>query len=122
VNESLRATFEAHRNGSIEMGTMTNLGGNSKYPKRKQRLNSKAIKNITKMVIFSSFLNVLGTAPYTGTYILGNFAISQSDVSRFAIILLYLAPGLNIFIYFFFNKLYQDALKDYLRKIFNHFI
>jgi hypothetical protein len=82
-----------------------------------------ATKNITRMVIFHSLLNITGTVPFIiyATLNYGRFVTTTQqfiDFANVASIFLYLTPGLNIFIYYFFNKLYREVFQDYFKKIF----
>lgn len=87
-----------------------------------ERANS--IKNITKMVVFQALLNVIGTFTYIIYYILNNSKLVPVTSDHFtnflnvSFIFLYCTPGLNIFIYYFFNKLYNEILNRYFKKIF----
>jgi hypothetical protein len=85
--------------------------------------NSRATKNITRMVIFHALLNVTGTVPFTIYFILNSgklVAATQqfNDFTQVAVIFLYGAPGLNLFIYYLFNKLYKEVFQGYFKKIF----
>jgi hypothetical protein len=83
-----------------------------------------ATKNITRMVIFHTLLNITGTFPIIVYNILNYGKLvsvtSQqfNDFYNVAVIIIYGAPGLNIFIYYFFNKLYREVFRGYLKKIF----
>lgn len=82
--------------------------------------NSEAIKNMTKLVIFSSFLNVIGFTPYAAVYILDQTIFTPVQIFVYYSIsnlLLNVSPIFDICIYYFFNKLYRDVFKSYLKKI-----
>jgi hypothetical protein len=103
-------------------------GGGQAQQRRHQSVDqrkrsARATKNITRMVVFQALLNVTGTAPYIIYFILVNsdlVAVTQQFLTYagVSLIFLYCTPGLNIFIYYFFNKLYKKVLKSYFKKIF----
>jgi hypothetical protein len=96
----------------------------SQVEKAKKKENSKAIKNIIRMVIFASFLNVLGTATSIVNFLLNISKLVPStsqqftDFTNVSTIILYLTPGLDILMYYLFNKNFRDVLKAYVKKIF----
>lgn len=84
-------------------------------------INSNAIRNITRLVIFTSFLNIICATPYTIVYILEHTVYSFGQLLLFSSIsytLLICTPTLDIFVYYFFNRLYRDVLKSYFKKFF----
>lgn len=82
------------------------------------KMNVKATKNITRMVIFVSFLNIMTIVPYAGLWLISQLVTLPADYVNCANLLFLLAPGCEIFGYYSFNKLYRRTLKDYLKKIF----
>lgn len=112
-------------------GVSTNQDVNNQqtaaHVNNKQSENAKAIKNIIQMVIFASFLNVLGTFTSIVNFYLNllklvpNTSQQLADFSSVSAIILYLTPGLDIFMYYFCNKNYRDVLIGYLKKIFFFF-
>jgi hypothetical protein len=96
----------------------------SQVEKAKKQENSKAIKNIIRMVIFVSFLNVLGTVMSIVNFLFNTSKLvsitSQqfTDFTNVSAIILYLTPGLDILMYYLFNKNFRDVLKAYVKKIF----
>lgn len=109
--------------------TQNTIGNNkskkeNKNKKNNNNENKKATRNMTRMAILTSFMNVVGTCPYTILYILQNAGASvriSNDVNNVIYILLFGYPGLNIFIYILYNKLYRDVLVGYFKKIINIF-
>lgn len=83
-------------------------------------LNSMMTRNITRMVIVSTFISVLGQLPYSTTYIIQTYvgrSSTLSTASEYATILIILSPSLDFFSYYFFNKLFKNVLNGYFRKI-----
>lgn len=74
------------------------------------------------MVIFSSFMNAIGTIPYSVVFVVEN-AIYEQDkkgiIYNFSIMILHLLLGLDIFVYYFFNVNYREVFNCYLKKIFS---
>lgn len=88
----------------------------------KDKKNSKATKNITLMVIFTSLAFSIGTTPYAVRYILKTLRISlPQDFSDFSLAVLILSHGCNMIIYVLFNKVYRDVLWSYVVFIFRCF-
>lgn len=80
--------------------------------------------SLIRMVIFSSFLNALGTVPYSVVYIIQQI-ISHYMISLFfnlSIVLLYVLLALDTFVYYSFNKLYAKVLRSYFRTVRIRFI
>lgn len=85
---------------------------------------SNVSKNITRMVIISSFLRILGDLPLLFAVVfvsVGSSSVSANIVFYIAGILLFLSPTFDFLVYYFFNKHYRSALNGYVRK-FQHFI
>lgn len=96
--------------------TPVDSGSVDKNIKIRQTANSEAIKNITRLVIFSSLSNIISNTPFTILYILDHSVISQSQVTQLvnvASILLLCGPACDIFIYFFYNIHFRDIFKIY---------
>ena len=90
---------------------------NNKYAKE------KSSRNITQMVFLISCLYFIGNAPLL---IVNNILISYFftqitpvlnilNIISFAV--LFLSHGLNIFIFYFFNKLFRNVLTSYINKL-----
>lgn len=83
---------------------------------------SKAAKHI--MVISVSFLNAIGTIPFAITFILLKFAFTYDEIIDYyntALCLLLLTYASDIFTYYYFNKLYRNVLKGFIKKAFSLF-
>lgn len=77
--------------------------------------------NITKMIIFSSFLNIIGQTPYIVYYILSHSIYTPTqlyDLYNVSLIIIYFGSSLDIFIFYFFNKLYRKILIAYFNFLF----
>lgn len=103
--------------------TPQRFGQNESVVLAQNNASSRAIKNITKMVIFQAFLEVTGTVPYIIWFIMNTAKLVPAsrqftDFSNISLVLLYSVSGFDIFIYYFFNKLYNEVLRGYLKKIF----
>ncbi len=76
---------------------------------------SKASRNVTFMLIMTSFLYVAGNVPF----LVGNTAaylkVSTYFSYWFTITLLNIYPGLKIFVYYLFNKQYRCVLNKYVK-------
>lgn len=115
-NKQVNLSNDRHKN--------TVLGDN--LIEQRNKNNSRATKNITKMVIFQGLLNVTGTVPYGIYFILNQsklVTVTQQfvDFNNAAVLLLYLIPALDIFVYYFFNKLYKEVFLSYLKKIYSFY-
>ena len=82
--------------------------------------NAKMIRNITRMVIVTVFANTLAQIPYSICHIISFAGISNSTASNAlvaATIFIVLMPSIEIFFYYFFNKLFKSVLDSYLKTI-----
>ena len=80
---------------------------------RKKSQKIIASKNITLMVITSSFLNFFGTVPYLVYYILNILLDGSCMLDTLKYIsesIIMIEHSAKIFIYFFFNKLFRQIL------------
>lgn len=113
ISKNSKRTTQSKKSKVAASTTETARGGNQQSP-------DDAMRNITKMVIFTSFSDVLGTIPYAIAYILIHSVYTQAQINTFyqiSLITLNLAPALDILIYYFFNRLFREVLKGYIRKI-----
>ncbi len=77
----------------------------------------KASKNITLMVVWTMNIYIFGNIPYTLAYVFGFFFEYSEKLHMFTTVskaLLFLAHGVNFFIYFAFNTIYRDVFFCYL--------
>ena len=84
----------------------------------------KASRNITLMVVWTCFLYVFGTAPYTLAYIssyLMEYNQNLYSYTIFSLGMLFLAHGVNFFVYFSFNTIFRSVFFGYF-KFFINFI
>ncbi len=71
------------------------------------------------MVIWSSSLFILGNIPYTIEYVRRLFGLDYNPLFyNISLDILFLSHGMNIFIFFAFNKLYRNTLTRYVRFFF----
>ncbi len=83
----------------------------------------RASKNITLMVVWTMHIYIFGNIPYTLVFVFGFFSHPETlhvltTVSKG---LLFLAHGVNFFIYFSFNTMYRDVFFGYLISARNFF-
>ena len=100
------------------------------YEPRKASVNNRkdkaknVSKNVTRMVIFSSLLNAFLQIPYSFFYIQINFDpnITYLKNLRLYSYLIYILgcclPSLDIFCYYFFNRLFKKVCNRYFKRIF----
>lgn len=92
----------------------------------------RANRSITLLVFWMSIFFTIGHGPYAIFIILKNFNDDEESdlydyindaflfsLHRVALSTLVIIHSSNIFIYYFFNKLFQSIFKAYLKKIFN---
>lgn len=92
----------------------------SKNIKNRSCINSKLTKKITKMIIVSSLLHVIGEVPFSVFFNLILFGLANSTVqelSRVSIFFLYLSPTIDIFVYAIFNRHYRTVFWSYSREV-----
>jgi hypothetical protein len=78
----------------------------------------EASKNITLMLIITSFIYIMGTLPsrigrivllfYPSAPYQGNFNIA-------AVLMLYCFPGIKLIVFISFNKLFREQFLEYLK-------
>lgn len=94
-------------------------------PSRPNSSRKKNVRNMSRMVIVSSLLYAIGELPY-GIFFILNVLIAKSPsltmFSTISSIILYLVPSLDIFVYYFFNKLYRTVLNRYFWNVKKFFI
>ncbi len=85
----------------------------------------RASKNITLMVVWTMHIYIFGNIPYTLAYVFGLLFTQYSEkLHMFTTVskgLLFLAHGVNFFIYFSFNTMYRDVFFGYLISARNFF-
>lgn len=94
-----------------------------KVHKNKQsNAEDKASRNLTRMVIISAFLYIIGNVPNSIGYILLQYIPIKSDVIQLTNIIanasLFSTQGMDIFVYYFFNKKYNAILRNLMGKVF----
>nr|QVK45847.1 G protein-coupled receptor [Proales similis] len=76
-------------------------------------------RNITLSILLMSINSIVGTAPFAITYVLQYF-LSESDGLRTArtlsLLSLYVMHGTHIVFFYFFNRLFRQALRAYLSR------
>lgn len=80
----------------------------------KKSSDSRAKRNLTLMIVSISFLFTLGTLPWAIYYTLTNL-INVPNSYPFQVIAsccLYLLVSLKIFIYYFFNRLFRQIIRQ----------
>jgi hypothetical protein len=78
----------------------------------------KASKNITLMLIVTSFIYIIGTLPSKTNQVIGLVYPSApflDDLSIAGVVVLYMFPGVKLIVYISFNKLFRQQIKDYLK-------
>ena len=78
---------------------------------------SRSNMRINLMVILTSFFYIIGTAPYSVYYIMSQFMTLNPLFSNISYLTLSAMHGTNIFIFYFFNKLFRQVFNLYARKI-----
>lgn len=76
-------------------------------------------RNISRMVIFSSFFNIAAELPFSLFYMLATMGVAQSIMIwlyNLATILLYMSPALDICIYYSFNSFFQNVVHNLVDK------
>lgn len=76
-------------------------------------------RNISRMVIFSSFFNIAAELPFSLFYMLATMGVAQSvmiALYNLATILLYLSPTFDILIYYWFNSFFQNVVHAFVDK------
>ena len=88
---------------SIPASMSVNLPKISRNDFEKSGKNTIFQKNIIRMVIFSSFMNILTQMPFSFCYILGFSGVNSSTfnlINSLTIFLVILAPGCDLFLYY----------------------
>jgi hypothetical protein len=89
--------------------------------KIKQSNDSRAKRNLTLMIISVSLLFSFGTLPWAVYYTMVNVIklnfVFLGTLQIVARCCLYSLIACKIFIYYFFNRLYRQVLKQYLKMI-----
>lgn len=86
--------------------------------KSDKNVDSRAKYNITLLIIFITLTNAVGNTPYAGYRIFVSFMSVPSLVGSIVSYILLLSHGINIFIYYFFNKNFKEIFVIYFKKIF----
>lgn len=85
----------------------------------KKELNSRAIMNITKMVMVASFSYIICTTTFTITFILShnNYINSFHENVFFSILsmFVFISPSIEIFLFYSFNKHYRDVFLSFIK-------
>ena len=106
--------------------TLNTISGNigRTVDKRSSMQNRNSLtmtKNFTRMVIVSVFVNVIGQIPFSVCFILGYLGVNSPDytlANTYSTFFIILVPGLDLFSYYLFNKLFRTVLNDYFKCIF----
>lgn len=84
--------------------------------------NSTMTKNITKMVIASLFISVLSQIPYSVCFIISWLTTINTPlfntVNTASVFCILIGPCSDLFIYYFFNKLFRNVIDDILVKFY----
>ena len=80
----------------------------------------RGYRNVTKMVVVSTFFKAFFETPVSIAVmmIFSGFSLSSPAFSLFyscSVVLVYVSPAVDIFIYYFFNTHYKNILNGYLR-------
>ena len=99
-------------------------------PRKKSVINNEEVKNksknvsknVTRMVIVSSLMNAILQIPYSAYYLRMYFYYNGSfrkldAFGYFVNILAHFLPCLDIFYYYFFNRVFKKVLNSYFKKI-----
>lgn len=94
------------------------------YPNGNHNLKVAMTKNFIRMVIFSLFLNVLGQMPFSLVVIISYLGVNSYSAEYqtaylYANFVVYLAPALDLFSYYLFNKLFRNVLNGFFNNIFH---
>lgn len=84
----------------------------------KNKRNHQMTKNMTRMVIFSYFISMVGETPYSICFLLSTVGLySPNFIAAFSAstILLFFSPALDVFTYYFFNKMFKSVLNGYAK-------
>lgn len=85
--------------------------------KRSKNYAKSSKRNITLIVLFTCFLYIFGTAPYVLAY-MSTFIYERSfllaNFTMFSLGMLFLAHGVNFFVYVSVNRLFRRVLYDYI--------
>ena len=79
--------------------------------------HNKSNMSINLLVMMTSFSYILGTAPYSIYYIMSQFIQLDPMFSNISYLTLSAMHGVNIFIFYFFNKLFRQVFNMYLKTI-----
>jgi hypothetical protein len=80
----------------------------------------EASRNITLMLIATSFLYTAGTLPYMLSNVVAFVnpaAAFENDLITVGSFFIIIFPGVKLFVYAFFNKLFRQQLVTYLRAV-----
>jgi hypothetical protein len=100
-----------------------NNNENIKLRRRNSENNNKKRNNITLMTLWIWIVYSFGTLPYSTIYILSLLVNTKSDIMintidlilNLTLSFLLISHSINIFIYFFFNRMYRFVLKSYFK-------
>lgn len=85
---------------------------------------TRSIINVTRMVIYASFSNIIGTLPYSILCILIGTLLSRDQIGHYydlTLAFLNISIGLDLLVYFWFNKLFRHVLKSYFKRVLGFF-
>jgi len=85
-----------------------------------KRSPSSITKNITRMVLVSLLVNVIGLVPFSVCFIFSTSGVNTAlfnTVNIATIFVLLISPSVDFFSYYFFNKLFKSAFNENLKKI-----
>ena len=92
----------------------------AKKPTKKSRIEEKASKNLTLMVIVSAFLYIFGNVPNSLAFIIAQYVPVNTDFMTVVYIvansLLFTTQGMDIFVYYFFNFKYNAILNSLIKR------
>lgn len=112
----------ANNTGSQTTSAKTGNGGRSeKESKKNGQQSANPTKNITLMVIVSLFVGMICQVPFSVCFILSWLGMNTplfNEVYTASVYFVLSAPCLDIFIYYFFNKLFKSVVDAAIKKLF----
>lgn len=103
----------------------SNHGTNLGHQAASSDQNRAMVRSFTRMVVVSLFINIFGQLPYSICFIVNNTGVNNTAyaiANAYANFLLLLMPGLDLFFYFLFNKLFRSVILDFFKYVRSMFI
>ena len=114
-NASIRFVTNTKASSAVKSNDQRQVSGKEK------RKNGSVTRNIIKMVIASLFVGIICQVPFSVCFILNWQGVNTplfNTIFSISVFFILLAPILDIFIYYFFNKLFKTVVDDFLKKKF----